>query len=97
MRALAKAIQMARLRSRRSPECGGMMVAGVMAAVWVVVMSPAGWGSGGLAGIGMPSRVLNVNAVPVVVMVMFLSWTRPWWRLHSEIRLARVVWPPLAQ
>ena len=40
VRALAKAIQMAWWRSRRSPELGGMMVAGVMVAVWVVVMSP---------------------------------------------------------
>jgi hypothetical protein len=40
--ALAKQIQVAMRRSRRSPECGGMMVGGVMAASWQVVMQGGG-------------------------------------------------------
>jgi hypothetical protein len=47
VRALAKAIQMASERLRRSPELGWLMVAGVMVALWVVVMSPGPCGSCG--------------------------------------------------
>jgi len=55
MRALAKAIQMASDRFRRSPEFGWLMVAGVMRALWVVVMSPGPCASCGQRGIGVPS------------------------------------------
>ena len=39
---MAKAIQMARERFRRSPECGGLIVVGVMAASWRAAMLPSG-------------------------------------------------------
>jgi hypothetical protein len=54
---LAKAIQMARERFRRSPECGGLIVVGLMAASWAVVMSPGACGSCGQPGTGVPSLV----------------------------------------
>ena len=57
VRALAKAIQMARERLRRSPECGGLIVVGVMEALWVALMSPGPRGSCGQPGISVPSLV----------------------------------------
>jgi hypothetical protein len=53
--ALAKQIQIAMLRSRRSPEWGGMIVAGGMVASWQAVMVPSVLlGSGGLLGMSVP-------------------------------------------
>jgi len=95
--ALLNAIQMARLRSRRSPEFGGMIVVGVIAASWLVVMLPLVRGSGGLAGIGVPSRVQNANPSGMVAMMMPLSWTMAWCRLQSEMRFPSLVLPPLDQ
>ena len=48
---------MARERFRRSPECGGLIVVGVMAVSWAVVMSPGRRGSCGQRGTGVPSFV----------------------------------------
>jgi hypothetical protein len=65
VRALAKAIQMARERLRCSPEFGGMIVAGVMAASWAVVMSPGPGLICGQLGTGVPSLVQKANPARV--------------------------------